>query len=128
MRLPITFRPFNSGGKGGQHSNKTLNAMEVSVALPDGRVIKASSTRFKSQHDNRREALRDLKDKVKKALTPERERPDLSEVVRTYHEPRNIVTDHASGMTASYREVVEKEKVEQFEKLVEARRRAKLGE
>jgi len=41
--------------------------------------------------------------------------------VRTYHEPRDTVTDHASGERRSYRAVIDGDA---FAELVEARRRA----
>jgi protein subunit release factor A len=123
MRLPITYRAFNSGGKGGQHGNRSLNAMELSVTLPDGRVIKAASTHHKSQWDNKRQAEKALKVRVKEALTPERERPDLTAVVRTYHQPTNMVRDHASGSVGSYKRIIDKDKVDDFTDLVDARRK-----
>lgn len=123
MRLPIKYRPFNSGGKGGQHSNKTLNAMECSVVLPDGRTIKATSTCFRSQHQNRKAAQKVLLSRIREALKPERERPDISERVRTYHAVDNRVVDHASGERRSYREVLEGDA---FGDLIDARNAAKL--
>ena len=124
MNLKISYRTFNSGGKGGQHSNRSENAVECSVTLPDGREIKAASTPHKSQWRNRKAAERALLSKVREALKPERERPDLSETVRTYHAVDNRVVDHASGERASYKRVVDKDKVEEFARLVDARRRA----
>lgn len=121
LRLPITYRPFNSGGHGGQHSNKTLNAMECKVTLPDGRVIKASSTIHKCQHRNRKLAEKILLSRVRSAMKPARVRPDLSERVRTYHAVDNRVVDHASGERRSYVEVMEGRG---FDELVDARRRA----
>jgi len=121
VRLPISYRPFNSGGKGGQHSNKTLNAIEATVTLPDGRVLRASSTRHKDQHRNKKAATEALVERVRAALKPQRDRPDLSERVRTYHQGRNEVVDHASGARRRYDDVLEGDG---FAALVDARREA----
>jgi protein subunit release factor A len=111
MRLPIHFRFFKSSGPGGQHRNKTMSAVEASVTLPDGRVIRATAQTDKSQHRNKRAARAILLGRVRVALQPETERRRTAGWgeagrVRTYHEPDNRVTDHASGLTMSYRETV----------------------
>ena len=121
MRLQVSYRPFNSGGKGGQHSNKTLNAIEASVVLPDGRKIKAQSTVYKCQHRNKKEAQKELVRRVRQALAVPRVRPDTSERVRTYHACRNEVLDHASGVKRRYDDVLSGDA---FADLVDARREA----
>jgi len=122
VKFPITFRPFNSGGKGGQHGNRSMNAIEASVTLHDGRVIKGTSKTHKSQHRNKEAAKKILLAKVKEALQPERIRPDLARRVRSYHAVRNEVIDHASGMKRRYDRVLEGGQA--FEDLVNARREA----
>ncbi len=123
QQLKIHYRPFNSGGKGGQHGNKTLNAIEATVRLPDGRLIKATSQTSKSQHVNKKLAQNTLACRVIEAMKPARERPFLTERVRTYHAVRNDVIDHASGEHRSYRDVVDGKA---FGELVAARREAML--
>ena len=128
MRLPISYRPFNSGGKGGQHSTRTLNAMEVSVTLPDGRRIVAASSSHKSQWRNKARAEKVLACRVRLALEPATERRTAGEVVRTYSMADDRVTDHASGEKRRYRDVVAARRATAFGELVEARRRAKTVE
>ena len=121
LRLPITKNLFCAPGPGGQHRNKTLSAVELSVTLPDGRVIRACSQKLRSQHQNMRDAKRILLARVRAALKPPHERPDLSERVRTYHGVRNEVLDHASGERRPYQDVLYGRA---FDELVDARRRA----
>ena len=118
----LDFRPFNSGGKGGQHSNKTLNAIEVTATLPDGRVVQATSQTSKSQHRNKRLALQVLVGRIREAVArpKTRGRDDVGRI-RTYHAVRNDVVDHASGVHRSYRDVVEGDALGD---LIDARRRA----
>lgn len=120
LRLPIFYRPFNSGGKGGQHSNKTLNAMECSVRMPCGTLIKASATRSKHQHMNKKAAEQDLAKKVREFLKKDKVRGTNNEVIRTYHKVRNEVIDHKSRHRISYEQAVKKDG---FASLVDARRK-----
>lgn len=107
MNLRIRYRAYNAGGPGGQKSNKTLNAVEASVELPDGRTIRATSE-TKSQHRSRKLARALLAAKVREALAP----PDPEryaagrERIRTYHEPDNRVVDHRTGGRWSFRDTV----------------------
>lgn len=125
MRLKITHRPYNAGGPGGQHQNKTLSAMEVSVTLPDGRVIRAKSSTLRSQYANKRRAEKVLMARVRVALEPVHEDRRSAERVRTYHAVDNRVVDHASGERRSYTSVMDGDG---FEQLVDARRAAKAAE
>lgn len=102
----LKWRTFRASGPGGQHRNKTESAVEV-VHLPTG--IKATSS-LKSQIQNRKIALKVLVSRLQAYYT-EQLKPKVevnAERIRTYHEPDNRVIDHASGLTMSYREVVEK--------------------
>ena len=121
--LKIRYRPFNSGGKGGQHANKTLNAIEATTSLPDGRIVKATSQTSKSQHVNKRLAQQCLASRVLEAMKPARERRRQGDRVRTYHAVRNDVVDHASGEHRSYKDVIDGDA---FGELVEARREAMI--
>ena len=106
MRLRITYRAFNSGGKGGQHGNRTMNAITASVALDDGRTIQATSQSLKSQHANKRAATAILKQRVREALEgPPKERIRNAETVRTYHEADNRVTDHRSQLKTPWKSI-----------------------
>lgn len=128
MKLKIHYRPFNSGGKGGQHGNRTANAIEASVTLPDGRVLKTTSQTDRSQQVNRRIARAQLAAKVRDALEPEAERREtagwgnVKRRVRTYHEPDDRVVD-TSGFQRSYRQTVGRGEIGE---LVEERRLRKV--
>jgi len=118
MKPKIQYRAFNSGGKGGQHGNRSMNAIEAWVILPDGRKISATST-YKSQQTSKKMARARLLSRVQAELEPRRERGKDGERVRTYHEVDNRVTDHASGVTIPYGLLGK-----MFDELIEARRRA----
>lgn len=47
------------------------------------------------------------------------------ETIRTYHEPRNVVKDHASGFQQEYKTVV---KDGEIAEMLEARKRALMNE
>jgi protein subunit release factor A len=102
MKLKIQYRAFNSGGKGGQHGNRSMNAIQAWVDLPDGRRISATST-MKSQHTSRKMARALLLTRVKAAFDKQKPRVVGGERVRTYHEADNRVTDHASGLVVPFR-------------------------
>lgn len=55
---------------------------------------------------NQREAFEKLAKRVIAYYAVETSRDISDERIRTYHEPRNIVTDHASGLTREYKQVV----------------------
>lgn len=119
-RSDLKFRAYKSSGPGGQHRNKTMSAIEV-THLPTG--IKACAS-LKSQHQSKRAALRVLKARLYAHFQPEPERFRVpNERIRTYHEPDNRVTDHASGLQMAYRAVVTKNWIAP---MVEARALAKL--
>jgi protein subunit release factor A len=121
--LRITYRPFNSGGKGGQHANKTMNAVECTVTLPDGRIIRATSQTSKSQHMNKKLAEKVLASRVRVAYAPIKTRGIGGlERTRTYNAMDDRVIDHASGLRRSYREVLKGG--DAFADLVDARREA----
>jgi len=103
----LRFRFYNSGGPGGQHSNRTENAVEV-THIPTG--IKANGA-LKSQHRSRKAALKVLRSRLYahyKALGAKERYAAGFERVRTYHEPNDRVVDHRTGKTWSYRRTVGK--------------------
>lgn len=112
MRLTITYRAFNSGGKGGQHGNRSMNAIEASVELPDGTTLRATSKTCKSQHANKKLATAQLAAKVREYY---RDEPDRGETagfgaqgrIRTYHQPGDRVVDEA-GPTFTWNHTVGK--------------------
>lgn len=104
----ISYRTFNSGGKGGQHGNRSMNAIEAALSASvaadlDIPVITATAT-LKSQHASKRAARRLLLAKIRAHLSLQGARGRYSagkERVRTYHEPDNRVVD-SSGLRWSW--------------------------
>jgi ribosome-associated protein len=82
----IEWRATTSGGPGGQHANRTLSRVVVTLdveraaSLPEAfreallsqglYVLRASSSAERSQHQNRHAALRTLATRLDRALTP----------------------------------------------------------
>ncbi|MDP2258384.1 MAG: peptide chain release factor 1 [Caulobacter sp.] len=98
---------YRSSGAGGQHVNKTDSAVRI-THLPTGVVVTSSE---KSQHENRRKAMKNLKAKLydmqREALDTARADArksqvgsgDRSERIRTYNFPQGRVTDHRINLT-----------------------------
>ncbi len=99
---------YRSGGKGGQHANKTDSAVRITHE-PTG--IVAQSQDGRSQHHNKDIAMQLLRSRIfeikmqeelsksadaKKSLVGS---GDRSEKIRTYNYPQNRITDHRIGLT-----------------------------
>jgi len=111
---------YSGTGKGGQHRNKHQNCCRV-IHRETG--ISANGTNSRSREDNKRAAMSVCTARVAAALHEDTERYQAGfERVRTYHGPNNRVTDHASGLAQTYKEVVEKGDLSQ---MIAARLKAK---
>ena len=110
---------FSGTGKGGQHRNKHQNCCRVKHIATG---ITAQGTSSRSREDNKRSAMAVCRARVAASLQVDKDRYLAgTERVRTYHAVDNRVTDHASGFTQSYREVVDKGDISQ---MIEARKTA----
>lgn len=95
---------FCAGGPGGQHQNKTQSGIRI-THLPTG--LFSVCREHKSQGQNKSVAFKRLAELIKnyhKNLIVQ-ERVKNEEIIRTYHEQDNRVTDHASGLKQSYTDI-----------------------
>ena len=113
------FEWFSGTGKGGQHRNKHQNCCRC-IHEPTG--ISANGTNSRSREDNRTAAYAVCRSRVQAHFHKDKERNLAgTERIRTYHEPDNRVTDHASGVVDTYTNVVTKGNID---RVVEARAQA----
>ena len=115
---------FSGQGGGGQKRNKTQNCCRI-THLPSG--LMATGQDHRTRPPNQKDAFERLAALIIKHYRldepPAREISD--ETIRTYHEPRNVVKDHASGLTQDYKTVVKDGNIAE---MLEARRREMAGE
>jgi peptide chain release factor 1 len=110
---------YSGTGKGGQHRNKHQNCCRC-IHEPTG--IAANGTNSRSREDNKKQAYITCLSRVQAHFHKDTERYQAgTERIRTYHEPDNRVTDHASGHTDTYTNVIEKGYIDE---MVEARAKA----
>jgi protein subunit release factor A len=116
---------FRAGGKGGQHQN----TRDTGVRITDKETgLSAESRVHASQHANKKAAFKKLADKLTQHYMAKEQRERFAaghHVVRTYHQPDDRVTDHATGAQYSYRVVMDKNKPET---MIEERARALAGQ
>ncbi len=99
---------YRSGGKGGQHANKTDSAVRI-THIPTG--IVAQSQDGRSQHANKDIAMQLIRSRIFEIKMQEEMSKsadakknlvgsgDRSEKIRTYNYPQNRITDHRIGLT-----------------------------
>jgi peptide chain release factor 1 len=137
----IRIDTYRSSGAGGQHVNKTDSAVRI-THLPTNIVVTSSE---KSQHENRRKAMdqlkirlyereREMKDSARAAARKlQVGSGDRSERIRTYNFPQGRLTDHrVEGLTVyNLPEVVEGDLDPILDQLIaadQAERLAEMGE
>ena len=98
---------YRSGGKGGQHLNKTDSAVRI-THIPTGIVVQCQDER--SQHSNKDKAMRLLRAKLLELKLQEQEkemaelRGDQQEIgwgnqIRSYvFQPYRLIKDHRTGV------------------------------
>lgn len=117
-------RWFSGTGSGGQHRNKHQNCCQI-THIESG--LSAQCTAHKERTSNQKVAFKKLASMLVEHYGGKEDpkRRAKTETIRTYHEPRNQVKDHASGLTQEYTYVVEGGNIEE---MVEARLKAILEE
>jgi len=98
---------FSGTGGGGQHRNKHQNCCRITHKDTG---LSALGTSHRERSPNQKDAFERLTSLlVSHFCAPEHTQRRIdAERVRTYHEPRNEVIDHASGTRMTYKEVVGK--------------------
>ena len=96
---------FSGSGAGGQHRNKHQNCCRI-THLESGLV--GQSQEHRERPANQKAAFRRLVQKLVQHYAPTRQklRAQATETIRTYHEPRQTVKDHRTGLTAPYKAVL----------------------
>lgn len=115
---------FSGTGAGGQHRNKHQNCCRI-THLETG--ITTTGQNSRERPTNQKEAFTKLVAKILPLYMAKESTGVLKsdERIRTYHEPRNICTDHASKETRTYKEVVTDGNIGD---LLDARRLAKCAD
>jgi peptide chain release factor 1 len=121
----VKVEPYNSGGKGGQHCNKSMNAVRLTHE-PTG--IQASS-QLKSFPQNLKLAWQVLATRIKDDQLQKQEveasakKKSLrgsgarNEKIRTYNWPDGRVTDHRTGKKYSLKNILEGDMIQLIEDL-----------
>jgi protein subunit release factor A len=102
--MTVKIEWYSGTGKGGQHRNKHQNCCRI-THIETGLV--ANGTESRSRVANERAARAVLLSRIYALLHKNKERGLAGdERIRTYHEPDNRATDHASGVTIPYKQAL----------------------
>jgi len=108
---------FKASGAGGQHRNK----VETAVRIKDKKTgLLSECSEYKSQRQNKRIAFERLVRKIVSYYEDQSAQSDRltsmgwSDKIRTYHEPRNVVKDHRTGVSLPYDRVLDGKDIEKF--------------
>lgn len=99
---------YSGSGAGGQHRNKHQNCLRL-THVPSGITVTAADGRDRPA--NQRKAFERLRPKLEtwiRAQIGEAVYPRSDEIVRTYHEADNRITDHATGIQVAWSELDKK--------------------
>lgn len=99
----FTLEWYSGTGKGGQHRNKHQNCCRITHNKTG---LRATGTSSRERVANQREAFVTLCKRLIAYYSVPIERRNTSERIRNYHEVRNEVHDHASGLKQPYKKVV----------------------
>ena len=93
---------YSGQGAGGQHRNKHQNCCRI-THIESG--LMRTGARSRSRVENQREAFTSLANHLIALEQVQKARITDTPHIRTYHEPRNIVTDKASGKRMAYKDL-----------------------
>ena len=97
---------YRASGPGGQKVNKTSSACRITHKETG---LHAQCQESRSAYANRKTAFKKLTDLLVAHYAPKLDKargPLHEKATRTYHEPRDTVTDHVTGERFSYRQTV----------------------
>ena len=115
--MSIEFEYLSGQGNGGQHMQKnatTVRATDTSSGISviiRGRHREANKKKAVKEIHKRNNEIKE-REKAKKRKSRRDTAIKTRDIIRTYHKVRNTVKDHRTGKSASYKDVVEKGKIE----------------
>lgn len=121
-RKDLRIDVFTSGGRGGQHQNKTATGVRF-THIATGISAECRSTR--SQHRNKKIAFHKLAQLLLTYAQGEDSGVErVTQVIRTYNESDDRIVDHDTGARYSWKATMGKNKMDE---VIEDRARARAG-